>query len=76
MNKGTIIRNIETGALARITHWNHMWINRRSGAVWDNAFIYVYLDGEMEGSHIVERTDNWESSWERVYASEAIERVQ
>ena len=76
MNKGTIIRNIENGALARITHWNHMWVNRRTGKVWNNAFIYVYLDGKREGQHVVERLHDWETAWQRVHVSEAPSEVQ
>ena len=71
MNTGTIIRNIKNGALARITHWNHMWVDRSTGKVWDNAFVLEYLTGKREGQRYVEKVDGWETAWERVWTTQA-----
>ena len=67
MKRGIIIRNIENRALARITHWDHVWVNRSTGAVWDSAFIVEYLTGDKAGQRYVEQVPDWEQHWERVY---------
>ena len=48
-----IIRRKLNGNLAKITHWDHFWVNRQTGSIIHKAFTIQYLSGNDTGLSFV-----------------------
>ena len=53
MKSKTLIKHIQTNAIAVITHWDHFFVDREQGTTYNRMFTYQYLSGDFEGQSFV-----------------------
>ena len=66
-----IIRRKLNGSIAKVTHWDHFWVNRETGTVIHKAFTIQYLSGTDAGRSFVWPLSSFQGEFE--IAGESIE---
>ena len=70
-----LIKHKTEGYIARITHWEHFYVNRATGYIIDHAFTYKVMTGEDTDKTFVQATSHLEIDFDIVGNMKSDQRI-